>query len=146
MLVDRVAGSIIPVVCFGGPALAYAMLLQSSGSVWLLSLAIAVLGYCAGASLQLTTYLTTRYAGLRNFGTIFGLVSSLMALSAGIGPPLAGAIFDVTGGYSALLTLGVPVALLAGIAVFGLGAYPTFPSVEAAPPEGAPRPAAAPTA
>lgn len=143
-MVDRVAGSLIPVACFAGPALGYILLLQSSGTAWLLSLAVVILGYCSGASLQLTTYLTTRYAGLRNFGTIFGLISSLMALSAGIGPPLAGAIFDSTGGYSALLMLGVPAAIAAGIAVFGLGAYPEFAPIEVARKEreaGTPAPA-----
>jgi predicted MFS family arabinose efflux permease len=125
-LIDRFAGSLIPVACFAGPALGYLMLLQSAGSALLLSAAVLVLGYCSGASLQLTTYLTTRYGGVRNFGTIFGFISSFMALSAGIGPPLAGAIFDSTGSYSLLLMLGIPVALVAGLCVFRLGPYPVF--------------------
>jgi MFS family permease len=130
-LADRVTGSLLPVACFGGPAVAYVILLQAQGSVLLLSGAVIVLGYCSGASLHLTTYLTTRYAGLRNFATIFGLISSLMALSAGIGPVLAGVIFDATGSYALLLTAGIGVALVAGAAVFGLGPYPVFPPFEA---------------
>jgi len=128
-MIDRFTGSLIPFACFAGPAIAYLVMLQAAGSAWLLSAAVIILGYSGGASLQLATYLTTRYAGMRNFGTIFGFISAFMALSAGIGPPLAGAIFDSTGSYTLLLTIGIPVALLAGLCVFGLGAYPTFEPV-----------------
>jgi MFS family permease len=133
-LIDRVSGSLLPMIGFGGPGLAYALLLQASGSPWLLSLAVFMLGYCSGAALQLTTYLTTRYAGLRNFGAIFGMLSSLMAAGAGIGPLLAAGIFDFSGNYTLLLMTGVPVAACAGLAVFRLGPYPTF-----APPSAEPR-------
>lgn len=128
-LIDRISGSLLPVVAYGGPALGYALLLQASGSIWLLSFAVFVLGYCSGAALQLATYLTTRYAGLRNFGAIFGVVSSLMALAGGIGPALGGWVFDTTGGYTLLLTAGVPAAAVAGLLVFRLGPYPVFEPV-----------------
>lgn len=125
-LIDRMTGSLLPVMAYGGPGVAYALLLQATGSVPLLTLAIFVLGYCSGASLQVGTYLTTRYAGLRNFGAIFGVLSSLMGVSAGIGPVIAGRVFDTSGGYTPLLMAGVPVAVMAGLAVFRLGAYPVF--------------------
>lgn len=128
-LIDRITGSLLPVIGFGGSVIAYVLLLQASGSVWLLAVAVFVLGYCSGASLQLATYLTTRYAGLRNFGAIFGVFSSLMAAAAGVGPVLAGRIFDMTGGYGPLLMGGIPAATVAGLAVFRLGAYPTFERV-----------------
>jgi MFS family permease len=132
-LVDRIGGSLLPVLGFGGPGIAYALLLEATGSVWLLSGAVFVLGYCSGAALQLAVYMTTRYAGLRNFGAIFGVISSLMAGAAGVGPVLAATIFDVTGGYTLLLTIGVPVAVVAGLAVFRLGPYPEFAPVTPAP-------------
>jgi len=125
-LIDRIPGSLLPVIAYGGPGVAYALLLQAQGSVAALAFAVFVLGYCSGASMQLGTYLTTRYAGLRNFGAIFGIVSSLMACGAGIGPVVAGWVFDTTGGYSLLLTAGIPVAVVAALAVFRLGAYPVF--------------------
>ena len=124
--IDRIAGSLLPMIGYGGPAVGYALLIYGSGSAGLLTFAVFVLGYCSGASLQLATYLTTRYAGLRNFGTIFGILSSLMAGAAGIGPLLAGAIYDLTGGYALLLMAGVPAAILAALAVFRLGPYPVF--------------------
>ncbi|HKT86469.1 MAG TPA: MFS transporter [Novosphingobium sp.] len=125
-LIDRVYGGLMPVIGFGGPGVACALLLQANGSVWLLSGAVFMIGYCAGAALQLAVYLTTRYAGLRSFGAIFGVISSIMAGAAGIGPVLAATIFDMTGDYVLVLALGMPSSLLAGLAVFRLGSYPEF--------------------
>jgi MFS family permease len=141
-LIDRFGAGLLPSLAFGGPGLAYALLLQASGSMWLLSGAVFLLGYCSGAAIQLATYLTTRYAGLRNFGAIFGVLSSLMAGAAGIGPVLAGQIFDVSGSYSLLLMAGMPVSLVAGLAVFRLGPYPDFaPMTPDAPLSDRPAPA-----
>ncbi|MCB2072183.1 MAG: MFS transporter [Novosphingobium sp.] len=139
-LVDRMAGSLLPVTVFSMPGLAYLIFLTADTSIPVLSVAVIFLGYASGASLQMATYLTTRYAGLRSFGTIFGVISSLMALSAGIGPILAGAVYDITGHYTYLLMTGVPAAVVAGLCVLGLGPYPEFSPVE---PETAARPARA---
>lgn len=124
-LLDRMNSGLLPVFTFALPAVAHLLLLQDGG-YWSIVLAMATLGYASGASLQLTTYLVTRYAGLRSFGVIFGLVSSLMALSAGIGPLLGGAIFDATGSYVILLTIGIVAASIAGLSLLKLGAYPRF--------------------
>ncbi|HEX8056509.1 MAG TPA: MFS transporter [Novosphingobium sp.] len=141
-LIDRIPGSLLPVIAYGGPGVAYVLLLQAEGSVGALAFAVFVLGYCSGAAMQLATYLTTRYAGLRNFGAIFGVVSSLMACGAGIGPVLSGWVFDTTGGYSLLLTAGIPAAVIAALAVFRLGAYPVFaPAMPEASPSEKPVPA-----
>jgi len=125
-LVDRFAGRLLPGATFAGPALGYLIILQGHQSPLLIPLGVAILGYCSGGCLQLTTYLTTRYAGLASFGTIFGIVSSLMALASGLGPLLAGAIFDITGSYVLLLGIGIPAALVAGTSLLGLGPYPDW--------------------
>jgi cyanate permease len=52
-----------------------------------------------------------------------------MAAAAGIGPLVAGGIFDLTGGYALLLMAGVPAAIMAALAVFRLGPYPVFEPV-----------------
>jgi len=48
-----------------------------------------VIGYTAGTNMQVCAYLTTRYGGMRNYGKIFGMIASLMALAGGLGPLLA---------------------------------------------------------
>lgn len=142
-LVDRVRGGWLPPVSFAAAGIGYLMLLTSTGSWLQLAVSVLIIGYCSSASLQLTTYLTTRYVGMRNFGSIFGLVSTLIALSAGIGPFVAGAIYDATGAYDLLLTGGCAVAVIVGLLMSGLGPYPQFmpeePDSEAVRPQGVPR-------
>ena len=45
-------------------------------------LEVSVLGYGAGAGLQASTYLISRYAGLKAFGAIFGLGGSANRVAA----------------------------------------------------------------
>lgn len=125
-LIDRVTGSTLPVFAFGGPAVGFALLLYGHGAPWTVATAMALMGVCSGASLQLSTYLTSRYAGVRYFGSIFGIISALMGLAAGLGPLIGGAIFDRTGDYTALLMACIPAGVIAGLCVFRLGAYPVF--------------------
>jgi MFS family permease len=119
------------VITYGLPAPACLLLVQSEGSLWLISAGVILLGYTGGGALQLSTYLTTRYAGLHKFGTIYGIISTLMGLASGVGPLLAGAIFDMTGSYSVLLAIGILTGLVAGVAVFGRGRFPELAPREA---------------
>lgn len=125
-LIDRYSSGFIPFIAFSSPALAYILLLQGQGSLAIITMAAMVAGYAGGASLHMTNYLSTRYAGLGHFGKIFGVVSSLMGLAAGISPLLAGIVFDRTGSYELLLLTGIPVAIVAGLLVASLGRYPDF--------------------
>lgn len=125
-LIDRVSGGLIPFLCFATPGIAYFLLWQGHGSVPALAAATLIVGYAGGSSLHMTAYLTTRYAGLAHFGKIFGVISSMMSLGAGIGPLAAGIVYDRTQSYEALLVIGMPLALLGGLLVAFLGHYPRF--------------------
>lgn len=125
-LADRVRGSLLPVASFLLPGIGYLLILQGSGNEALLALGVVIAGYGSGAVINITTYLTTRYAGVRHFGKIFGIISSLMGLGAGLGPVIAGKVFDVSGSYSAYLLLGLMLACLASVAVTRLGPYREF--------------------
>ena len=129
-ILDRVQGSIVPFLSFALAMLGYALLIYGAGSKPALSLAVCLTGYSGGASLQITTYMISRYAGMRNFGKIFGTISSAMMLGTSIGPVFAGHMFDISGNYSALLTLGMPAALVCALCFVGLGPYPVFPARE----------------
>jgi predicted MFS family arabinose efflux permease len=125
-LIDRVSGGIVPFICFTMPALAYFLLWQGHGSLSALAVATLIVGYAGGASLHMTAYLTTRYAGLGHFGKIYGTIASVMSLGAGIGPLAAGIVYDQTQSYEMLLLIGMPLALLGGLLVAFLGPYPRF--------------------
>jgi MFS family permease len=130
-LADRVRGSLLPVSSFLLPGIGYALILQGRGTETLIALGVFVAGYGSGAAINITTYLTTRYAGVRHFGKIFGLISSVMGLGAGLGPLIAGRVYDYTGDYSPYLLLGVGVACLASLAVIRLGPYRDFAAASA---------------
>lgn len=124
-LMDRTSSTLVPTLCYAGPALGYAILLATT-DLWAVSFAVFVMGYFSGGSQQMTVYLTTRYAGLRNFATIFGIMTTAMTTAAGVGPVLAGFVFDTTGHYTTLFVGGVVLTLIAGVSAFRLGSYPDF--------------------
>lgn len=129
-IADRVNSSFLPFTALALPAAGYGLLLVSGGAVvWLLAGAI-VTGIGSGAAIHMIMYMTTQYGGLRNFGKIYGSVSAMFGLAAGIGPVTAGAIFDATGSYELYLMIGIPMFIAAGLLVFGLGPYPDFKPVE----------------
>jgi MFS family permease len=130
-LADRVRGSLLPVSSFLLPGIGYALIFQGRGTEALIALGVLVAGYGSGAAINITTYLTTRYAGVRHFGKIFGLISSVMGLGAGLGPLIAGKVYDYTGNYTPYLLLGMGVACVASLAVIRLGPYRNFAAVPA---------------
>jgi predicted MFS family arabinose efflux permease len=125
-LADRISSTILPVTCFALPIAAYLLLLKGGGSVATLSLAVLIAGYASSATVTIITYLTSRYAGVRSFGSIYGVMSSCMGLGAGLGPLIAGSIFDRTGSYDGFLMTGMALAAIAALLVLRLGPYPVF--------------------
>jgi MFS family permease len=130
---DRADGGTVGAITLGSTALAFTLLLEPIRSPLTIVIAMIIIGYGSGTKLQVTAYLTSRYGGLRNFGKIFGVMSSLIAVGGGLGPIVAGAIYDHFGSYSPLLLVGIPGTLLCGLLIFRLGPYPKWS--DAAPPQ-----------
>ena len=125
-LMDRMHGARVGGVTLALSAIAFFLLLEPIRTPALIVVAVIVIGYATGAKLQVTTYLTSRYAGMRNFGAIYGTMSSVVALGAGLGPSAAALVYDHFGSYTPLLIAGVPGSLLCGFLIFGLGPYPVW--------------------
>lgn len=125
-LLDRFEGSFIPFTSFALSSIGYALLLDKMDSATALTVGVMLLGYTSGAGLQVTTYLCSRYAGLRNFGKIYATIGSMMMLGTSLGPFIAGSVFDKTGSYDGLLWVAIPVDIFCALLFMGLGAYPTF--------------------
>lgn len=127
-LADRVSSTLLPVSCFILPGIAFFLLMQGGQSILLLAFGVVLVGYAASANVAITTYLTSRYVGVRHFGKIYGIISSCMGLGAGVGPLIAGRVFDLTGNYDMFLTGGIVLAAINAVLVFRLGPYPDFTS------------------
>ncbi|MEZ5744081.1 MAG: MFS transporter [Sphingomonadaceae bacterium] len=133
ILIDRIRSGLLPAAIFALPALGYFLIWQGHGSFAILAAGVLCMGFGSGGALQVGTYLTTRYGGLANFGKIFGVISSAIALGGGIAPVTSGWIYDTTGSYALVLTVAVPVVLLAGLLLLGLGDYPDYDAKEQEP-------------
>ncbi len=125
-LIDRVHARWVGGITLSSTAIAYPILMESSGSHFLILVAIMVSGYAAGTKIQLCGYLTARYAGMRNYGAIFGFMTSAIALASGVGPLLAGLSFDRTGSYATLLITGTVISVISGLLILSLGRYPDW--------------------
>jgi MFS family permease len=96
---------------------------RSGSPVWR-ALPVVLFGMAGGAEPHMLSYLISRHFGLRAFGKIFGGLSSVIAVSVGLGPVVAGLIYDRTHSYRFFLLGGIPVALLAALLILSLRAYP----------------------
>lgn len=129
-LADRTTTTLLPVSCFLWTGLGYLLLRQGEGSELVLWLGALSAGYALGATINITTYLTSRYVGVLHFGKIYGVISSAMRLGAGLGPVIAGTIFDKSGSYDGYLLLDMGASCAAALLVFVLGSYPSFTAIQ----------------
>lgn len=132
-LMDRVDAGIVGGATMAIAAVAFLLLLEPFRAPAMIVISMMIIGYSGGAKLQICAYLTSRYAGMRNFGKIFGVMASIIALGAGLGPMLAGAVYDVYGSYSPLIIVGIPGSLIAGLLLIGMGPYPDWSGRTASP-------------
>jgi predicted MFS family arabinose efflux permease len=125
-LMDRYRANWVGGLTLGATALAFGLLLDGVRTPVLIVVAMLVNGYAAGTKVQICSYLTSRYAGLRNFGAIFGFMGSLVALGSALGPLIAGMVYDATGGYTPFLVVGALGCLFAGFLILTLPRYPEW--------------------
>ncbi len=138
VLLDRFRPNWVGGITLGIAAVTFALLILGVHSPAAIVVALLVNGYAAGTKTHITGYLTAGYGGMRNFGAIYGTMSSLMALASGLGPLLAGWTYDNLGGYEPFLAVGAVGCVLGGIMIVSLPAYPKW---EDDPKDAAPAPA-----
>ena len=126
VLLDRFRPNWVGGLTLAAAALAFALLMDGVRSPTLILFALLVNGYTAGTKTHITGYLTASYGGMRNFGAIYGVMSSLMALASGVGPLLAGRIYDTMGGYEPFLLAGAIGTAIGGLIIVTLPPYPEF--------------------
>ena len=119
-LLDRFAPNLVGGLTLAAAAGGFGLLIDDITSPALIVLALLVNGYAAGTKTHITGYLTVGYAGMRNFGAIYGFMSALMSLASGVGPLLAGAAYDLSGGYGPFLIAGTVGCLLGGVLILAM--------------------------
>lgn len=126
VLLDRYRANWVGGLTLATTALAFLLLIDGIHSPGLIIVAMLINGYSAGSKLQIASYLTARYAGMRHFGLIYGVIISLVTFGSGLGPMVAGLIYDLSGGYTPFLLVGAGGCLVCGVLVLTLPSYPEW--------------------
>ncbi len=126
VLLDRYRPNWIGGLTLGAAAITFALLMEGIRSPALIVFALIVNGYAAGTKTQITGFLTASYGGMKSFGVVYGVMAALMALASGMGPLLAGRVYDVFGGYQPFLVAGAIGCTLGGLLIVSLPAYPKW--------------------
>jgi MFS family permease len=126
-LVDRLWAPAVAAVALSLPALGCGLLgLTGSGETSTLVLATMLVGIGAGAEFDIAAYLVARYFGMRDYGRLFGVHLGLITAAAALAPLLTGALYQATGGYSAMLWLCGGAFVIGALLLLPLGRYPRF--------------------
>lgn len=125
-LLDRYPARWVGGLTIAATSLSFVLLLMPNGPTWAIVTALMINGYAGGTKLQLVGFLTAAYSGMRQFGTIFGIMASLIAGGSGLGPVLGGWIYDTWHSYTPGLWGGFLLTLFSAFLMLGLGAYPDW--------------------
>ena len=91
---------------------------------WAIVVGFALLGAGFAAVAGLLPFFTSRYFGLANASTIFGVAVGLTTLSLGVGPVVLGLLRDTWGSYASGIPVVVGALLLAVLLTATLPRYP----------------------
>lgn len=126
VLLDRYRANWVGGLTLGSTALAFCFLLDGFRTPTFIFLAMLLNGYSAGTKLQVCSYLTAQYGGIRHYGAIYGVMNSLVALGSALGPLFVGIIYDSLGGYNIFLIVGTIGCLFSGFLIVTLPGYPKW--------------------
>jgi predicted MFS family arabinose efflux permease len=126
VLLDRFRPNWIGGLTLGAAALTFLFLMDGLNSPAAIVFALMVNGYAAGTKTQITGYLTASYGGMKSFGVVYGVMAACMAAASGLGPLIAGVVYDTTGGYGPFLLAGAIGCAFGGLMIISLPGYPKW--------------------
>jgi MFS family permease len=122
-------------LCFAVLAGAFAIWFAGRTWPWLLAFAI-VLGTGYGGWIALQPTVLAELFGVRGLGGLVGLVYTAAGIGALVGPPVAGVLVDLAGGYGWAIVTGGACGLVAFLALLRLPARATGAGPVRPPPAG----------
>lgn len=137
VLLDRYRPNWIGGLTLAAAALTFVPLMEGVRTPGLIILAMLANGYAAGTKTNITLYFAAGFGGMKNFGVIYGTMSAVIALSAGVGPFVAGVMYDHFGGYHEFLLVGAISCVVGGVLVMSLPSLPRWADREEAEAEAA---------
>ncbi|MDC7787064.1 MFS transporter [Rhodoplanes sp. TEM] len=125
-LLDRLFAPYVAVVFIIIPLIGIVMLTTTSSTA-MASLATVLIGLGLGAEVDLIAFFISRYLGLRSFGEIYGYLFAIFMLANGIGPYVMGVSFDKAGSYVPVLWTFAGGLVVASVLILLMGPY-VYPS------------------
>jgi MFS family permease len=109
---DRTGGRLALTVCLIMAILALIWFLFAR-EAWMFYLFAVVFGLAWGGLVPLTTVVAAELFGLKYLGALMGVMMLIGSAGGSLGAPLAGTIFDITGGYSLAFSICIALCALA---------------------------------
>jgi MFS family permease len=113
-LVDRYQVRYLGALSFAAVAVAIFLTLQAEAAPMMFA-STATFGLGVGGSLLLQSYIWAAYYGRGNLGAIRGIVQPITLVVAGIGPPFAGYVRDVSGTYDSVWWAGLILVVVGAV-------------------------------
>lgn len=117
-LIDRFYAPYVAVPLFLTAALGCLLLLI--GGAQFASVTAVLIGIGFGAEIDLMSYLSSRYFGQRDFGTLYSYVYSAFMIGSAFGPVVAGYLFDAQGSYKTPLIIAASFLVAGSIVLLTL--------------------------
>ncbi|MEM1089063.1 MAG: MFS transporter [Pseudomonadota bacterium] len=127
--IDRFWAPGVAAVVQAAPVLSAIILLQPELSIPLVTVAVVLIGFAAGAEFDLIAYLVGRYFGLRHYAKIYTVPYIGFAVSAGLAPTFFGYLFDIQGSYNLVMQICAGLFGSGALLLLTLGSYPKFEPV-----------------
>lgn len=121
LLIDRLPAHRIGATIFLLPVAACLILLFVGSNPVFQVVAAICFGLTLGAEIDVLAFLTTRYLGLRNYGALFGIITSALGFGSAIGPTAAGLARDLWGSYDSFLIAASVLSVVSCLAIATLG-------------------------
>ena len=122
-LVDRLWAPGVAAFCLAIPAAGAAML-HGSQSFETAALAAFLIGFAAGAELDLMAFLAARYFGLAHYAKIYSILYATLAVCSGTAPMIFASAYDTTGSYDLGYTVAAGLFMVSVVLILLLGRYP----------------------
>lgn len=122
-LVDRLWAPGVAAFCLAIPA-AGATMLHGSQSFEAAALAAFLIGFAAGAELDLMAFLAARYFGLAHYAKIYSVLYATLAVCSGTAPMIFASVYDATGSYDLGYSVAAALFMVSVVLILLLGRYP----------------------
>jgi MFS family permease len=132
-LIDRYWAPGVAVVSLSLPAIGCLILTGSPDFTWAV-IAALLIGFAAGAELDLMAFFAARYFGLAHYAKIYAILYAILAVAGGMAPMLFARVFDVTASYDISFLIATGLFLFGAVILLALGRYPQPPAAATAVP------------